>query len=150
VTDPTEEAFVVRNAEKIQHLGKVPLFMGLNRKQLGEVAKHADEVEVEAATQLTQEGAISRQFGIVLTGSAVVRRSNRKLADLGPGDFFGEMALLLQQASSATVMTTEDSKLLVMHARDFASLLDSVPAITRKLATGLAARLLEADRKLVV
>ncbi|HJR92179.1 MAG TPA: cyclic nucleotide-binding domain-containing protein [Acidimicrobiia bacterium] len=140
----------MRNTDKIQHLGKVPLFAGLNRRQLGEVARHTDEIEVAAATDLTSEGHVGRQFGIVLSGSAVVKRNNRKLADLGKGDFFGEMALLLQQPSSATVTTMEDSTLLVMHGREFTSLLDSVPAIARKLAEGLAARLVEADRKLVL
>lgn len=139
----------MRNSEKTEHLRRVPLFAGLNKRQLGEVAKLADETAVEAATELTREGTIGRQFGIILSGSAVVRRNNRKLADLSVGDFFGEMALLLQQPSSATVSTTEDSTLLVMHARDFSKLLDTVPAISRTLATGLAARLLEADRKLV-
>lgn len=139
----------MKSADKIQHLKKVPLFAGLTKRQLGEVAKLADETSVGAATELTSEGTIGRQFGIILSGSAVVRRNNRKLADLSVGDFFGEMALLLKQPSSATVSTTEDSTLLVMHARNFTSLLDSVPAISRTLATGLAARLLEADRKLV-
>ena len=140
----------MRSTEKIQHLEGVPLFAGFNKKQLGEIAKLADEVEVSTATHLTEEGSVGRQFGIILSGSAMVKRNNRKLAELSKGDFFGEMALLLQKPSSATVITTSDSSLLVMHQRDFGKLLDDVPAVTKKLATGLAQRLLEADKKLVV
>lgn len=140
---------VLKRGDKIRQLAGIPLFADFNKRQLGEVAKHVDEVDVAESTRLTDEGTIGRQFGIIVSGSAVVRRNNRKLADLGNGDFFGEMALLLRVPSSATVTTTADSTLLVMHSRDFAVLLDRVPALAKKLAIGLAARLLEADNKLV-
>lgn len=139
----------MKKAEKISQLERVPLFMGFNKKQIAEVAKRVDTIDVPTDTKLTEEGAIGRQFGIIVSGAARVSRNGRKLADLGEGDFFGEMALLLHEPSSATVTTVSDSTLLVMHGREFGSLLDDVPALTKKLATGLAARLLEADSKLV-
>ena len=139
----------MKKTQKIQYLVEVPLFATLNKKELGEVASHVDLADVAADTTLTVEGRAGQQFGIIVSGSAVVNRNNRQLALLGPGDFFGEMALLLNKPSSATVTTTDDSTLLVMHRRDFGTVLDRVPAIGKKLATGLAARLLEADRKLV-
>lgn len=140
----------MRKADKIDYLAKVPLFSGFSKRDLGEVARHLDRIDAAEGTVLTEEGSLSHQFGIIVDGSAVVRRNNRKLADLGPGDFWGEMALLLRERSSATVSTTSDTALLVMHAREFSHLLDEVPALSRKLAVGLAARLLEADRKLTV
>ncbi|MFP3914859.1 MAG: Crp/Fnr family transcriptional regulator [Actinomycetota bacterium] len=140
----------MRKADKIDYLSKVPLFSGFSKKDLGEVARHLDRVEAESGTTLTEEGALAHQFGIIVDGTAEVRRNNRKLAELGPGDFWGEMALLLREKSSATVTTTRDSSVLVMHAREFNHLLDEVPALARKLATGLAARLLEADKQLTV
>lgn len=140
----------MKKSDKIDYLAKVPLFSGFSKKELGEVARHLDRVEAPAGTTLTEEDSLAHQFGIIVDGSAIVRRNNRKLADLGPGDFWGEMALLLKQRSSATVATSEDSSLLVMHSRDFSHLLDEVPALARKLATGLAARLLDADKKLTV
>jgi CRP/FNR family transcriptional regulator, cyclic AMP receptor protein len=139
----------MRRADKIRELENVPLFAGFNKKQLGEVAKHADTVDVPAWTTLTQEGSVGRQFGVIVAGSARVSRNGRKLAELGPGDFFGEMALLLHEPSSATVTTSSETTMLVMHGREFNALLDDVPALAKKLATGLAARLLEADAKLV-
>jgi CRP-like cAMP-binding protein len=140
----------MRKADKINYLSQVPLFAGFSKKDLGEVARHLDRVDVAMGTTLTEEGRLANQFGIIVDGSATVRRGNRKLAELGPGDFWGEMALLLREKSSATVATTEDSSLLVMHGSEFGHLLEEVPALARKLATGLAARLLEADRKLTV
>lgn len=140
----------MKKDEKIAHLANVPLFSGFSRRDLGLVARHLDQVDVAEGTELTTEGQESRQFGIIVDGSAIVRRNKRKLADLGPGDFFGEMALLLRQKASASVTTTSDSEILVMRSRDFGRLLDDVPALSRKLAVGLAERLLEADRKLTV
>lgn len=140
----------MRKTDKIDYLAQVPMFTECNKRELGEIARHLDQVVARAGTKLTNEGSLASQFGIIVEGSATVRRNKRKLAQLGPGDFWGEMALLLKEKSSATVTTEEDSKLLVMHARDFSHLLDEVPTLARKLATGLASRLLEADRQLTV
>lgn len=140
----------MRKTDKIDYLAQVPMFTECNKRELGEIARHLDQVVARAGTKLTNEGSLASQFGIIVEGSATVRRNKRKLAQLGPGDFWGEMALLLKEKSSATVTTDEDSKLLVMHARDFSHLLDEVPTLARKLATGLASRLLEADRQLTV
>lgn len=140
----------MRKTDKIDYLSQVPMFTECNKRELGEIARHLDQVVARAGTKLTNEGSLASQFGIIVEGSATVRRNKRKLAQLGPGDFWGEMALLLKEKSSATVTTDEDSKLLVMHARDFSHLLDEVPTLARKLATGLASRLLEADRQLTV
>lgn len=140
----------MRKTDKIDYLSQVPMFTECNKRELGEIARHLDQVVARAGTKLTNEGSLASQFGIIVEGSATVRRNKRKLAQLGPGDFWGEMALLLKEKSSATVTTEEDSKLLVMHARDFSHLLDEVPTLARKLATGLASRLLEADRQLTV
>ena len=140
----------MRKDEKVAYLSEVPLFTGLSKKELGQIARHLDLVETPAGTNLTVEGEQSQQFGIIARGSAVVRRNNRKLADLGPGDFWGEMSLLLKQIATATVTTDSDASVLVMRSRDFGTLLNEVPSLSRKIATGLAARLLEADRKLSV
>lgn len=140
----------MKNADKIKYLSQVPLFSGFSKKDLGEVARHVDRIDAPAGTKLTEEGAMAHQFGIIVDGGASVIRNNRKLADLGAGDFWGEMALLLRESSSATVATTENSTILVMHSREFGHLLDRVPALARKLAVGLARRLLDADRKLTL
>jgi CRP-like cAMP-binding protein len=80
----------------------------------------------------------------------VVRRSGKKIATLGSGDFFGEMSLLDDGPRSATVELTRDSRLLVMHRKDFAGIIADTPGVARKMLQCLAARLREADRKMVV
>ena len=140
----------MKSSLKIEHLSQVPLFAGLNKKDLAELAKHMDEADAPTGTRMSEEGQLARQFGIIVSGGADVRRNTRKLATLGPGDFFGEMALILRRPASATVILNEASTVLVMHARDFDVVMDAFPRLWRKLAVGLAERLLEADRKLAV
>lgn len=140
----------MKNSLKVDHLSQVPLFAGLSKKDLSELARRLDEAEAPAGTRMSEEGKLARQFGIIVSGGADVRRNTRRLARLGPGDFFGEMALILKRPSTATVTLTEDSTVLVMHARDFDVVMDSFPSLWRKLASGLAERLLEADRKLAI
>ena len=134
---------------KIGHLEQVPLFSSLSKRDLSVVARHCDEVDVEAGTVLCREGDLAHEFGLLLKGTADVRRSGRKLTSLGPGDFFGEMAILDPSPRSATVVATSPSTLIVMHRQDFNLVLDTVPGVSRKLLAGLARRLRDADRKLI-
>ena len=73
----------MKNAAKIEYLSKVPLFSGFSKKDLGEVARHVDTIDVPSGTVLTEEGKLAHQFGVIVEGGAVVRRNKRKLADLG-------------------------------------------------------------------
>jgi CRP-like cAMP-binding protein len=76
-----------------------------------------------------------------------VRRNNRKVATLGPGQYFGEMALLDRRPRSATVTSETDMTLLVLGQRQFNGVLDAVPALSRKMLAAMATRLREADEK---
>jgi CRP-like cAMP-binding protein len=87
-------------------------------------------------------------FYLLVSGTAVVRRNGRKLREMGPGDFFGEVALLDGGPRSATVQTLGPATLFVIHPKDFASLL-VVPSIARKLLVGLAGRLRTADKRML-
>jgi CRP-like cAMP-binding protein len=78
-----------------------------------------------------------------------VRRNNRKVATLGPGQYFGEMALLDRRPRSATVTSETDMTLLVLGQRQFNGVLDAVPALARKMLAAMATRLREADEKAI-
>jgi CRP/FNR family cyclic AMP-dependent transcriptional regulator len=134
---------------KLDHLQKVPLFAGLSKKELRLVARHTDEVVVKAGQVLCREGESANEFGLIVSGAAEVRRAGRRLAALGPGDFYGEMAILDPSPRSATVTAISACELIVMHRRDFSGLIDSVPGVARKVLAGLARRLREADRRLI-
>ena len=100
------------------------MFAILSERQLADVASHADEVEVEAGRTLMDEGAFGYEFFAVEDGTAEVTRDGAHVADLGPGDIFGEIALLEAPRRTATVRATTPMRLVVMHRRDFRALAD--------------------------
>jgi CRP-like cAMP-binding protein len=129
-----------RGNGKLDALRAVPLFGGLARKQLAELARIADEVDVPAGKVLITEGAAGRQFVVLLEGKADVRRGSRKLNTLGPGDFFGEISLISKRPATATVTAAEPSRIAVITPRDFTQLLRSSPEIQLKVLQTLAER----------
>ena len=94
---------------------------------------------------LCEQGTIGREFFLIVKGQASVRRNNRKVATLGPGQYFGEMALLDRRPRSATVISDTEMTLLVLGQRQFNGVLDAVPALSRKMLAAMATRLREAD-----
>ena len=142
-------AILGKRSDKADALASVPIFKGLSNKERMEVARHADEVEVVAYTFLTEEGERGNAFYLILTGNADVKKSDQTVASLGSGDFVGEMALIDGYPRSATVIMTTDGSVLEINRRDFLSLLDSTPGMTKKLLVGMSHRLRAADEKLV-
>lgn len=126
---------------KLEVLRQVPLFAGCSREELEAIALLADEVDVPAGRALTREGAAGREFVVLVGGSAVVERDGETLATLGPGDFLGEIALLTRSPRTATVTTTEPSRLLVLTDRAFRELTDRIPAMAARTWAATAARL---------
>jgi CRP/FNR family transcriptional regulator, cyclic AMP receptor protein len=136
----------VRNrSQKIELLKSVPLFAYLSKRQLNEVAKHSEELSVNAEKVLAREGTAGGELFIIVSGKAHVTRQGKQLATLGPGDFIGEMALLDHKPRSATVTADEAMVLLAIGARDFKPLLRSVPDLAESLLETLASRLRAAD-----
>jgi CRP/FNR family transcriptional regulator, cyclic AMP receptor protein len=125
---------------KVELIKRVPLFRGLSKRELGEVAGIADELEIAQGKNLTQEGATGHEFLVLVEGAADVRRQGRKVNTLGSGDFLGEIALVTGAPRTATVTTTTASRMLVITARDFKSLLRRVPSIQLKILEAIAAR----------
>ncbi|MFQ5948697.1 MAG: Crp/Fnr family transcriptional regulator [Acidimicrobiia bacterium] len=138
-----------RHSDKIEALGNIPIFRDLSKRQLGEVARHADEVTASAGEVLAEQGRLGNEFFLILKGRAVVSRNQRKIATLSQGDFFGEMSLIDGQPRVASVTAEDDSALLLIHRRDFSKLLDEVPGLARKILVTVSQRLREADEKLV-
>jgi len=134
-------ALVLRRDAKVELLKRVPLFAGCSKKELGEIAMVADEIDVGAGQVLTTEGDSGREFFVLVEGSADVRRNGRKVSALGSGDFFGEIALVSDRPRTATVTTTVPVRLLVVTDRAFRELMRKVPSIQLKVLTALADRL---------
>ena len=100
-----------------------------------------------AGKLVVEEGRIGLEFFLIVTGTASVTRSGKKVATLGPGDHFGELALLDRRPRSASVVSETDMDVLVLSQRQFNGLLESVPTIARKMLAAMANRLREADAK---
>jgi CRP/FNR family cyclic AMP-dependent transcriptional regulator len=125
------------NADRLK---KLPLFEDLPHKQLDRIAMWADEVDLPAGKPLMSEGNWAHEFFVIESGTASVDHGDTHVADLGPGDFFGEMALLEHQRRSATVTTTSPMRAIVMHAREFAAMDAEMPAITERIRSVMRAR----------
>lgn len=122
------------------HVESIPLFEGVRRRRLGEVARLLDEVAVAPGRALTREGELGREFFVIVEGSAEVRRGDRLVGTLGPGDFCGELALLVGPTRSATVVATAPLRLLVAGRREFGALVGSFPTIGARVRGRAAAR----------
>jgi CRP-like cAMP-binding protein len=132
---------------KLELLAHVKMFSALNKKELGLISKASDVVTTKAGTEIVTEGSLGHEFYLILTGEATVRRKGRKIATLGPGSYFGEMALLDRGPRSATVVAETEVELVVISQREFMAVLDQVPAVAHKLLVSMAARLRDADTK---
>lgn len=129
----------------LDKLADVPLFSALSRKDLQRIAKASDEVDVKAGRVLVDQGKTGHEFFLILDGTASVRRNNRKVATLGSGDYFGELALLSREPRDASVVADDDMKLLILGQREFTGLLDAVPGLASKILAIMARRLRAAD-----
>lgn len=133
----------------LQHLREVPLFSKLSKKELNEIARLSTELNFKDGKELMKEGARANSFIILVDGNAVVRKKGRKVATLGPGDFAGELALLQNRNRNATVIAEGELTALVIDRRGFLTLLDDIPAVTKKMLVAVAERLGDMDTKAV-
>jgi CRP/FNR family transcriptional regulator, cyclic AMP receptor protein len=131
----------VRSATKVDLIARVPLFAGLSKSELGQVASIADEIDLPADKVLIREGERGREFFVLLEGEAEVTRKGRKLATRRAGEFFGEIALVSNLPRIATVKTREPVRALVLRDIEFRALLQRAPAIAVKVLQAVADRL---------
>jgi SAM-dependent methyltransferase len=125
----------------VDRLRHVPLLEACTAEELNRIATLAEEIEVPAGEVLTHEGEREALFYIVATGTATVTREGKRLTTLGPGAFFGEVALLTHGPRTATVTADTAMKLLRLDERSFTALLTDAPTVSRKILEGVAKRL---------
>ncbi len=127
---------------KLEALKRAPLFEGLTKKELTELARATDELTVPAGTVLCREGSLGNEFFVVVDGSAEVTRDGTVLATRSSGDFFGEIALIATTKRTATVTATTELRCFVLTSRAFRAVLDDNRGVERKVTQALAERLL--------
>jgi CRP/FNR family cyclic AMP-dependent transcriptional regulator len=132
--------------KKVESLKRAPLFEGLSRKELVQLARLSDDVEVREGTVLCREGTPGREFFVLVDGKVDVSRKGRRVTTLGGGDFVGEISLLEQTPRTATVTATTPVRFFVLTARDFRHVVDQFPSVERKILRALARRVLELSR----
>ena len=131
----------LRSKAKTDLLKSVPLFEHCSRRELSRIAGITDEIAVPEGKVLITEGDRGREFFVIISGEVEVRRKGRKIATLGPGTYFGEIALLSQKPRTATVSALTPLRVLVIADRAFVDLLDAMPELWLKVARSLAERI---------
>jgi len=132
---------VLRRNEKVELIKHTPLFASCSKRQLQLIAQLADEIDLREGKEMTREGSRGREFFVLLQGEAEVTRDGRTINELGPGDFFGEIALVSDSPRTATVTATSPVRTLVITGTSFKRLMSEQPEIQRKVLLALAERL---------
>lgn len=131
----------------LEHLKSVSLFSSLSQKDLRKIASAGDEQTIEPGHILTEQGDTGREAFVIIEGTAAVKRANRKVATLGPGQCVGELALLDRGPRTATVVAETPMTVFVIGSREFSGVLDEVPTLAHKMLAALAGRVREMDKK---
>lgn len=136
---------MARKEEFLAHLAKVPLFSLCGKGELRQVARRSTKITLDEGKVFVEEGSAGREFFVILDGRAEVSREGKPVAELGPGDFVGELSLLDPGPRNATVTTLTPMTVMVLTPAEFEVVLTEAPGMTRKLLAGMAYRLRDLD-----
>jgi CRP-like cAMP-binding protein len=128
---------------KIAALKRAPLFDGLSRKELTQLARVSEDMEVPAGTALCTEGEIGHEFFVIIDGEIEISRNGKRVATRGGGEFVGEIALLEKTPRTATVTAKTPLRVFVLTDKDFRDLVNENPSVERKVLKALARRIVE-------
>ena len=129
------------------HFRNLPIFAGCTEGQLEEIDRLADEVHVEAGRTVLRQGDLGQEFALIVSGEADVVKDGATVARLGPGAYFGEVALLDSITRTASVVAATDLTLEVIDRRGFNTLLDDLPSLSRSMLKGMAQRMAELEEE---
>jgi CRP-like cAMP-binding protein len=124
----------------VKHLEGIALFERLSKDQRAEVARQTDEIDVDSGKRLVSAGRFGYEFFVIANGTAEVVRDEEHIADLGPGDFFGEMALLGDTVRNADVITRSPMTAMVMTDSAFRSLARRMPDVADEIRSACRRR----------
>jgi CRP/FNR family transcriptional regulator, cyclic AMP receptor protein len=123
-----------------ERLKGVPLFSALSPEELDALGGRFEERQVRAGTHLTTEGAAGYTFFVIESGTVEVERDGRVINTLGPGDFFGETAILSGERRNATITAASDVDVLVLFGTEFRILERDWPGVARTIVEKMAER----------
>ncbi|NNL67384.1 MAG: cyclic nucleotide-binding domain-containing protein, partial [Myxococcales bacterium] len=142
-TELEDHAGVLSPTEIALQLKGLPMFDGLTTRQLMDLAQVVTEVDHPADVTVVQEGGLNESMFLIIDGKVAVRKQGRRVADLGPNDFFGEMSVLERARPSADVVTTEPTRLLCLQRADLFRLMEEFPTIPIIMCQTLSRRMRE-------
>ena len=128
---------------KVEALRRAPLFEGLSRRELVQLARVSEDVEVPPGKVLCREGETGQEFFVIIDGNVEVTRRGKRLATRGGGEFFGEIALLEPIRRMATVTAKTPLRCFVLTRKHFRQLVNENPSVERKVLRALARRVVE-------
>jgi CRP-like cAMP-binding protein len=121
-------------------LDEAPLFASLPDETKRELAEFVNDTEVQSGKHLVDQGDQSYNLFVILDGKAEVYKDGKSVAELGPGDFFGEMGTVGDAPRSATVVSQKRMRLLTLRGRDVQRLKESAPQVLEQLEKAIKAR----------
>jgi len=133
-------------AQDAELLAGVPLFAELSARHLRRLASVANEARFKPGATIVQEGTAGEAFHVIVDGWARVLNNGKPIARMGPGDFFGEVALLDGATRTASVQAVTDLHTIRIYRREFLRLLQSEPSITMKVLAEIARRVRQRSR----
>ena len=122
-------------------LADIPFFSGWTHDELAHIDRVAEWVDYQPLEHLIKQGTTGYEFIVILSGEVDVVIDGHAVAELGPGDHVGEMALLDGSPRTASVIAKTAVKALLVGSREFRALVDQVPSLDRKLLISLTQRL---------
>ena len=128
---------------KVQALKRAPLFEDLSKKELTELARVSEDLEVPAGEVLCREGDTGQEFFVIVDGTIEINAKGKSFGKRGGGDFVGEIALLEDTKRTATVIAKTPLRLFVLTRQDFRRLVDKNPSVERKVMRALARRVVD-------
>ena len=131
--------------ELAELLTEVGLFSRCTKRERSTIARHAETAELPAGADLIREGEPGDALFVILEGEASVQHEGDEVTRVGPGSYFGELALLDGAPRSATVVAGTDVRVAVLGIRMFRTLLREFPDLAEQLLVGLAAELRAAN-----
>jgi CRP/FNR family transcriptional regulator, cyclic AMP receptor protein len=136
---------MARRSAYLEHLVRVPLFSDCSKQELQRLARRTTDIAIQVGQPIIKEGRTGFEFFVIVEGTAEVTRRGKRITELGPGDFFGELALLDNAPRDATVAALTPMEVIVLTRAEFNAVLSEAPGMTRKLMTGMARRLRQLD-----
>ena len=128
-------------------LAGVPLFADLPKKHLRRLAREADELTFAPGDQIVREGSLGETLFVVMEGRAKVTRNGRRVGEVLPGDFFGELSTIDGGPRTASITAVTPIRVVRLFRRTLRKLLEDEPQLTIKILDGIVRRIRQVERR---